>query len=58
MSDKCPFVCEFKTAQGFCQVTACINPKHNGSGTYIISKEWCDKRQMERDPDYGCGRYA
>ena len=58
MSDKCPFICDFKTSEGYCKVTACVNPKHNGSGTYIIPKEWDDKKQMERDPDYGCGRYA
>ena len=39
MSDKCPFICDFKTSEGYCKVTACVNPKHNGSGTYTL-KEW------------------
>ena len=34
---KCLHECDLKTLEGYCQVTACINPEHNGSGTYIIN---------------------
>lgn len=32
----CPHVCDNKNANGFCNTTACINPRYNGTGTYKI----------------------
>ncbi len=32
----CPYNCSYKNSLGYCQVTACIHPNHNGSGTYIV----------------------
>ena len=34
----CPYACNNKSASGWCALTACINPKYNGSGTFIINK--------------------
>ena len=41
MNGSCPFMCSFKNSYGYCQVTACINPKHNGSGTW--KTKYCKK---------------
>ena len=49
-SDKCLHHCTYQTSDGYCEFTACINPKFNGSGTYII------KDDKKEDPDYGIGR--
>ena len=35
----CPYNCICKNSFGYCQVTACINPKHNGSCTCIIEHD-------------------
>ncbi len=32
----CPYVCKNKNAYGYCQSSACINPKYNGSGTWYV----------------------
>lgn len=37
---KCLYNCNLKTSDGYCQLTACINPEHNGSGTYIVSENY------------------
>ena len=39
-SDKCPYVCNLKNSIGYCKVTACINPKYNGSGTIVEKTEY------------------
>ena len=36
---RCPYACGNKTADGWCRTTACINPDHNGSGTFVIGKD-------------------
>ena len=33
----CLYVCGNKTEYGYCKTTVCINPKHNGSGTYVVT---------------------
>ena len=43
----CLYVCENKTEYGYCKTTACINPKHNGSGTYKITVS--DHTELNRD---------
>ncbi len=68
MTSKCPYICNNKTSCGYCQTTVCINPKYNGSGTYltigvedgwiIVDKKVWDEYKMMKDPDYGVGRYS
>lgn len=40
----CPYVCDNKSPlSGYCNSTVCINPKHNGSGTYVLKTcEYCN----------------
>lgn len=58
MMDKCPHKCVYRNCNGYCKVSVCINPYHNGSGAYKVPTEWLDRVQMAKDPDYGVGRYA
>lgn len=52
----CQYVCDNKSPSGYCNSTACTNPKYNGSGTVVIfSKETYDHYMMEKNPDYGRG---
>lgn len=51
-SDKCPYDCTYKTSDGYCKFTACINQEFNGSGTYII------KDDKKEDSDYEIGRWS
>lgn len=39
----CPYTCNIRTDNGFCAVTACVNPLHNGSGTYILGENGMEK---------------
>ena len=68
MTNICPYICNNKTSYGYCQTTVCINPKYNGSGTYLVTgvedgwikvdkKVWNEYKMM-KDPDYGVGRYS
>ena len=57
-SDKCIHDCNNKTPEGFCKTTACTNRLYNGSGTYIVPKEYFYKKCIEKDKDYGVGRFA
>ena len=64
----CNHICDNKTPLGYCQTTGCINPKYNGSGTYLITgvedgwikvdKKVLDEYKMMKDPDYGVGIYS
>ena len=47
----CPYVCEYKSTSGYCGVTACMNPKHNGSGTYVIGHVINDRLPLTSDYD-------
>ena len=58
MFNKCQYNCNLQTPDGYCKVTACINPEHNGSGTYIVDCDALEKIKMQRDPDYGRGIYS
>lgn len=31
----CPYACDHKSTSGWCGLTACTNPEHDGSGTYV-----------------------
>ena len=47
----CPYICGNKTPEGFCKTTACINPNHNGSGTYttnMITPEYPNMLMIKR----------
>ncbi len=57
-SDKCSYNCTHQTSDGYCKFTACINPKFNGSGTYIIKDKYIIKDDKKEDPDYGIGRWS
>ena len=53
----CPYICNLKNSYGYCQLTACTNPEHNGSGIYIVGTSY-DEYKMATDPDYGLGIYS
>lgn len=61
MNGSCQYPCNYKNAYGYCQITACINPKHNGSGTYYLYQkpQKVDYgKKYEDDDDYGIGIYS
>lgn len=34
----CPHNCSYRQSNGYCRLTACINPEYNLSGTYAVGK--------------------
>ena len=42
--DPCSHACSFKASSGFCSVTACVNPKYNHSGTYVVDESGVARR--------------
>ena len=58
MFNKCQYNCNLQTPDGYCKVTACINQRYNGSGTYTVDRDDLEKIKMLRDPDYGRGIYS
>ena len=30
--------CQFRASNGYCMITACVNPEYNMSGTYKVGK--------------------
>lgn len=42
--EPCSHVCPFKASSGFCSVTACVNPKYNHSGTYVVDESGVARR--------------
>lgn len=51
----CPYICDNKTAYGYCKTTACINSEYNKIYTIskqtlrILTNEESSKIQQERD---------
>ena len=61
MTGPCPYNCKMKSTTGYCQNTACTNPKYNGTGTWHVTTcQYCFKTVMSQDelPDTcpNCGR--
>lgn len=48
MSERCPYTCRLRTDSGYCAVTACVNPLHNGSGTYVLRKNGPEKYFLDK----------
>lgn len=57
----CPYDCKMKSSSGYCMMTACMNPKYNGSGTWYAKTchrclyTWYS-RIKEATPCPQCGR--
>lgn len=50
MIGPCPYDCKMKSSMGYCQSTACTNPKYNGSGTWhILTCQYCFKTFLVQD---------
>lgn len=54
--------CSFRNSDGYCMVTACVNPNYNTSGTYIVDKsgnieKYDNRREGHCDSDSRDIRY-
>ena len=44
-NDKDCWGCPYRKSNGWCMLTACANPKRNGSGTYVLDRYGYEKKE-------------